>query len=565
MGYQRKQRDWSWYVGIFFIIFFVLLYFERIGDHLSYLRGADSASYILLAKSLASGLGFSDFNLPGNPPHTQYPPLFPLLLSPIIAIFGYNFMWMRLMSLGFALASLYIIRLYFARLTSSAMAFVLVFLVGTNFFVLTLGAEILPEIVYLFLSMLTLYLYEKNIDKTLVGPYAKYLPLLAPLMYFTKFIGITICFAVICVLLLRIKSEVEERTVYIKRLFYFSIIGAPPFIVWFIRNSIYARGVSSYQSIILRADYYDAGLGSAGIGVIFKRAMENISMYFQELPMTFLPYMDLKKTLPPPVMKAFLVVVLALFLIGFIRELVLKRGIKDFYTLSYLSILIVWPTYGSGDAIRYLIPLIPLFYYYFFRGFDLVISLGTFFNRGEAGVLAASGSGSRRAFLVLFPVCVFILLNLAQISSKISGPVAFRQIKRSSSILGKNLFKRIESVELSSASSLYFEREVPCYHQYLKGAKTLTLASGPNDVIMTRKPEVIALVSGRKALRFPFSLDEKLIFGFMEDNGVTHILLDSCYSETRKYILPIVNKYKDKFTIWVAEDTAYSGIVKLNK
>ncbi len=565
MEYQRKQRDWSWYVGIFFIVFFLFLYFQLINDKLSYLRGGDAASYILLAKSLASGLGFSDFNLPGNPPHTQYPPLFPLLLSPIIAIFGYNFMWMRLLVIGFGLASLYIIRLFFLERVSKTMSFVLVFLVGTSFFVLTLGAEILPEIVYLFFSMLTLYLFERNIDRKPPVPYARYLPLLAPLMYFTKFIGVTICFAVICVLLLKIKSEVEERAGYIKRLVSFLVIGVLPFIIWFLRNSFYARGVSTYQSIMFQSDYYDASLGQAGIGAIFGRMMDNISMYIFEVPGVFLTYMESRKALPAPVLKGFLIAILIIFLIGFLRDLILKRGVKDFYTFFYLAILMVWPTYGTGDALRYLMPLIPLIYYYFFRGFVVVTFPGTFFRRGEAGLAAESGSGNRLPMLVFFPVCILILLNLAQISGRLFSPTALRQIVRSSFILKENLFKRVESVELGSASTPFFELYVPCYHRYLKGAKRLAIASGPGDIIMTRKPEVVSLVSGRYAIRFPYSSNEKLILGFMEENGVTHILLDNCYKETKKYVLPVTEKYNEKFTVWLAADGTHSGILKLNK
>jgi hypothetical protein len=264
-------------------------------------------------------------------------------------------------------------------------------------------------------------------------------------------------------------------------------------------------------------------------------------------------------------MKILIVIILALFLIGFIRDLLLKRGIKDFYTLFYLSILMVWPTYGTGDALRYLVPLIPLLYYYFFRGFDLVTAPGTFFNRGEAGLSAASGKGSRSALLVLFPVAIFILFNLAQISGRVFSPDALRQIVRSSAIVGENIFKRVESVELTSASTPYFERFLPCYHQYLKGAKTLTLASGPDDIIMTRKPEVVSLISGRKVIRFPYSTNEKTLFRFMEDNKVTHILLDNCYSETKRYLVPVTEKYKERFTVWVTADKAHSGILRINE
>ncbi|MEE9542373.1 MAG: hypothetical protein V3V95_01150, partial [Thermodesulfobacteriota bacterium] len=469
MGSKQKERGWSWYLGIIFIVFFFLLYFQLIDDKFSYLRGADNANYVLLAKSLASGLGFSDINLPGTPPHTQYPPLFPIIISPVLFVFGYNFMWMRLLVVGSALAALYFTYRYFCVRVPKAMAFVLVFLTGTSFFVLSLGAEILPELVYLFFTMLALYLFDRNMDRKLPGRYARYLPLLAPLMYFTKFIGITFCFAVICVMALRIIREAEERGAYVKKFIYFFVIGVVPFIVWFLRNSIYAKGVSSYQSIMFQADFYDASMGQAGISTIFERAMDNTAMYFTELPLAFITYLDIRKALPATVLKALLAVILVLFLIGLIRDLVAKREVKDFYSLFYLGILMVWPTYGTGDALRYLVPLTPLLYYYFFRGFELVISPGTFINRGEAGLTAVSstGSGGRAALLVIFPVALFVILNLAQIRGRVLSPTALRQIVRSSSIFTENLFRRVDEVELQVVTTPFFMRYVPCYHNYL--------------------------------------------------------------------------------------------------
>jgi hypothetical protein len=132
-------------------------------------------------------------------------------------------------------------------------------------------------------------------------------------------------------------------------------------------------------------------------------------------------------------------------------------------------------------------------------------------------------------------------------------------------IIGENFFKRADSVELESVNVPIFRNYVPCYDYYLKGAEMLTFASGPKDVIMTRKPEVVSLISGRYAMRFPYTPKEELIFEFIKNYGVTHILLDNCYAETKNYIFPIAEKHKDKFTVWVAPDGTHSGILKLNK
>ncbi len=567
MGYRRKKRDWSWYLGIVFAVFFFLLFFQLIDDNFSYLKGGDNASYILLGKALASGFGFSDINLPGNPPHTQYPPLFSLILSPVIYLFGYNFMWMRLLVIGSALAALYFTYRYFSLRLSKVMAFVLVFLTGTSYFVLTLSTEILPELPYIFFTMLALYLYDKYMDRAIQGRCTRYLPLLAPLIYFTKFIGITFCFAVICVLFLRIKSEAEERAVYVKKLAGFLGLGVLPFVVWFARNSLYSKGVSTYQSIMFQADYYDTSMGSAGLGVIFERAVDNITMYFTVLPNVFVPYLKLKKFIPAHAFKALLAVILTLFLIGLIRDLLKKREIKDFYTVSFLSILMIWPTYSPGDAFRYLTPLVPLLYYYFFRGFELIISPRRFINRGEAGGVSESSAkqGGRAGLLLIFPVALFIILNFAQISDRVFSPKALKMIARSSSLLSENLFRRIDTIELDIATNEVFIQYMPHYHNYLAGAKLLQSATKPDDIVMTRKPEVVFLLSGRRTVRFPFTSNERALFAFMEKSGVTHILTEDCYNETKRYVIPVTEKYKEKFDVWITAEGSHSGILKLKE
>ena len=59
---------------------FYLLNFNsfRVGSY------QDDARYIIVAKALSSGHGFSLINFPGNVPETNYPPGFPLLLAPLI-------------------------------------------------------------------------------------------------------------------------------------------------------------------------------------------------------------------------------------------------------------------------------------------------------------------------------------------------------------------------------------------------------------------------------------------------------------------------------------------------
>ena len=66
-------------------------------------EGGDNAHYLLLAKALAEGKGYRDIFRPDAPPHTLYPPLFPLMLAGVIALRGIDMYLMKLLvSLGAA-------------------------------------------------------------------------------------------------------------------------------------------------------------------------------------------------------------------------------------------------------------------------------------------------------------------------------------------------------------------------------------------------------------------------------------------------------------------------------
>ncbi len=56
----------------------------------------DSGIYITLAKALSTGSGYREIFLEDVPPHTHYPPLFPLLLTPTVHFFGYHLVAMKM-------------------------------------------------------------------------------------------------------------------------------------------------------------------------------------------------------------------------------------------------------------------------------------------------------------------------------------------------------------------------------------------------------------------------------------------------------------------------------------
>src|SRR5574337_1828718 len=109
--------------------------FELIDGALTYIRGGDSVSYVLLAKAIATGHWYSDINIPGSPPHTQYPPLFPLILSPVYFLLGLNVFWMKAVVLAFGVSAVLGAGLLFGKDSGRARGAVVALLTGTSFYV----------------------------------------------------------------------------------------------------------------------------------------------------------------------------------------------------------------------------------------------------------------------------------------------------------------------------------------------------------------------------------------------------------------------------------------------
>jgi hypothetical protein len=70
---------------------------------------------------------------------------------------------------------------------------------------------------------------------------------------------------------------------------------------------------------------------------------------------------------------------------------------------------------------------------------------------------------------------------------------------------------------------------------------------------MTRKPELTSLITGSYAVKFPFTEDREVILRFVEKNGVDFVLIDGCFIETRKYLLPFVNENRENFKAYRAD------------
>ena len=89
----NRLYRWRWVILSLFFWFNVFLHMPA--AFLDF--GGDSAQYIVLSESLAHGTGYHAVNYPDAPFFYHYPPMFSLLLTPIILFWGRNFFLMHLL------------------------------------------------------------------------------------------------------------------------------------------------------------------------------------------------------------------------------------------------------------------------------------------------------------------------------------------------------------------------------------------------------------------------------------------------------------------------------------
>jgi 4-amino-4-deoxy-L-arabinose transferase-like glycosyltransferase len=145
-------------VGGFLLLFATLMVY---GLEMPYTITDDGGAYILLAQALITGEGYRNIWWAGSPPHTSYPPVHPLLLAPIISLYGMELGALRLWVAGLGILALYAVYRLFRRVVDDRSAFALLVLTGTSYGIWFYAQSPLSEIPYALFSFLGLFFLEE--------------------------------------------------------------------------------------------------------------------------------------------------------------------------------------------------------------------------------------------------------------------------------------------------------------------------------------------------------------------------------------------------------------------
>ena len=301
----------------------------------------DNCEFIILARSLAQGMGMSYINLPDPEISTKFPFGFPLLLAPLAWLFPQEWLPMKWLVAAFFIGAMPLY--YFLvrhRLGQGAALWATAFC-ATNLVILDYADQVMSEIPYLTFSLLALLLLEQALAAERAGRaglgwwLGVFFSLLAA--YYIRTIALSLLVAVLGYLLA--KGKVRRA----------AFLGGGAFLamaLWALRNRGGVGGGYFYQLIYVNPYRHDYGL------LTFKEILERMALnaqhyFYYRIPAGFYPEWGFA-------VSAF---VISLSVAGAVLCVKRKRHLALLlYAVFFGAVLIIWPWTSE----RFLLPLIPV-------------------------------------------------------------------------------------------------------------------------------------------------------------------------------------------------------------
>ncbi len=468
--------------------------------------GGDNAAYVALAESLLETGRYVSVYDPERPSQTQYPPVFPVLLAVGMFLGLQPWVGLKLVVLvcsGLAVSLSY---LWARRRAPPRMALAVGVLVALSPGVLEYGHWILSDVPFWAFTMLALWALEGvrpgDRVRLAVGAVA------IALAYFTRSAGLPLVLAALAWLALRRRWKAMGLV---------AATVLPLALLWWLR----ARGLGGvdYMDQFLAVDPYRPEAGGVGMGDLVRRMVMNDGRYLTRLLPGVLVGAEGRI---PAILASGLV---ALGVLGWVVRLK-RAGVAELFLPIYMGLLFLWPEVWASD--RFLLPVYPIL---------LVLA-------GEALVELAKKAGPR--------------------VPAVAGGVAMAGLVLAT-VPGLNDAARKGS--LCTRQHMAGE-PYACLHP---AARDLFLVGEwardalPEDaVVISRKPRLFYVVSGRPGRVFPLSPDPDELLTLAERIGARYLVLDNMDALSGHYLLPVLAKRPEAFCAVVyggPERTTVFGIL----
>lgn len=334
-GYFRTSAGQWTVAAVFIMLFVVLAWPQRVP---SVTIANDDATYVLLSRSVLDG-GYNSIHLVGEPVHTKYPPVFPMLLAAESAVAGESTDVFAAVNIAIAAAALALIFAVARRRLPTSVALGALAMSASSPFLQGTAGTVMSEPLFLTFIALTLWVLARPPQTAASLALACACATLAAL---TRTIGATLVLAVLVLLLL--ERRWRPAALYAGVLTAIVIIAS----LW-----LRVRGMPELAADYI-TDAFDAGGDPSPnpVVVVSRRVALNATEYAGSL-LWLLAVPTIGGTIADNLL--WLAVVTVALAAG-LWLLWRRWRIATVFLLIYGALILAWP-WAVG---RFLVPLLPL-------------------------------------------------------------------------------------------------------------------------------------------------------------------------------------------------------------
>ncbi|MDT8341227.1 MAG: glycosyltransferase family 39 protein [Longimicrobiales bacterium] len=457
--------------------------------------GGDNAGYVALAQALAGGEGYTEVWDPARPPHTKYPPVFPLLLAFALAAGAAGWASLKAVPVVAALAAVAGVFLWARRRLGEGAGFAVALLTGLSPSLLYHAHWLLSDVPFLAFTALALWQLEaftreadeRDAPGGRPGRAALALSVvLVALAAFTRTAGLPLAVAAVGACAWRRRRWREAAALGVG-------VGVPA-LLWALRGRVAGPGEGRYGSEFFLRDPYQPDLGAAGVADFAVRVGENLTGYgLRFLPETLLGSAS-------PALVGLLLAVLALALAGWVRALRRSPGAAELFVPLYAGLIVLWPAVWSGD--RFALPLVPLLLVY---GAEAAHAL---LERRRVG------AGPRRALLA----GAALLVALPALGDWVRARDGAARCRGALAVAGPWACGGLALVDFAAAARWAGEH-LP-----------------PGSAALVRKPRIWYAESGVPARTYPFSEASGALVAEARRAGAEYVVLDYLGGQGARFV-----------------------------
>ena len=463
--------------------------------------GGDSVTYVLLAESILEvGDGYSLSVEPGPPEaHTLYPPGYPVLLAPLVALFGRNFFVLKVLSVLFTAGTVAVFCYYARRHREPLLWFCLALAFAVNPGVIDYSRWMLSGAAFLFLTLCAVWQLDEDARDPKMG-WAFALGLLASVgSFYVRSIGALLLVA--GSLSYAVRREWHKFVVH-------GLVGSALTIPWLVRNSLASGASSAYFDFFGYVNVYAPEAGRLDALGFVERLFDNAWIYAtREMPRA-LAGSD-STWAAHPVTGAVALVLCGLALLGLVRAL--RRGAAAhgiYFVLSLGAVLLFQEIVAD---VRYLVPIMPLFLVYA--------------ADGASAIAARIGRARWVSLLPVHLMAVLVLLALASASVRAPDNAA---------MIGRYL------------AGDGYAGYAPAWRHFFEAAAWVEDNTAEDAVVTVRKPRLFHALTGRLVRQYPFSRPDSVL---RVVRSTDYVIVDPIHATTDRYLVPAIQRDPDAFLV----------------